>query len=408
MRRKHFNRMFAGITFAILATAVAAFLTSVAWTGDSSSGSIGEKTDGKQDAPLGANPKLPIENWPLFRGGPLAQGVSATKLPVKLTLLWKKSYQADDEGFDATAIIDNGTVYLGGLNGPFYALDLETGNEKWRIPSEVGFQASASIRKGLLYLGDLDGKFHCFDAATGKRKWVFAAQAQIDNGANFYKDRVIFGSQDATLYCLDAAGGKLVWKHAIADQIRCFPTIVANRGFVAGCDSQLYIIDLDQGKRIDGVPLEGPTACSPAIFGDMAYVGTEGPKFYAINWRTAKEVWTYEHPQRKFSYRASAAVTKDVIVAANRGKFLVGLDPASGKQKWIYYTRSGIDSSPVIVADRAFVGTDRGLLFAVNIKTGKLAWQYETGGGFQASPAVADGRLVIASDDGVVYCFGKK
>jgi outer membrane protein assembly factor BamB len=348
------------------------------------------------------------ESWPLFRGDELARGVAPGKLPDKPVLLWKRSYKEADEAFEATPVIHGGIVYLGGLNGPLYALDLTTGAEKWQFKSEAGFKASASIRDGRLYIGDADGKFYCLDTATGDVKWTSKAEAEIDNGANFYKDKVIFGSQDATLYCLEAATGKVAWKYTIGDQIRCFPTVVGNRCFVAGCDGELHIIDLDSGKTAGSVPIGGPTGCTPAVLGDVAYFGTEGEKFFAVNWREGKVAWTYEHPERKLAYRASAAVSKDAIVVGNRGRFLVGLDPTSGKQIWIHNTRTGIDGSPVISGDRAFVGTGRGELLAVDIKTGKVTWEYEAGGGFPGSPAVAAGRLVIGSDDGVVYCFGAK
>jgi outer membrane protein assembly factor BamB len=360
------------------------------------------------EPPAAAAERLPAENWPLFRGDSLARGVSAAKLPDKPELVWKRSYKEKDESFEATAAIHGGVVYLGGLNGPLYALDLASGEEKWQFKSEGGFKAAASVREGRIFIGDVDGKFYCLDAATGQPKWTYKADAEIDNGANFYKGNVLFGSQDANLYCLEAATGKLVWKYTIGDQIRCFPTVVGNRAFVAGCDGTLHIVDLDAGKSVGGVPIGGPTGCTPAVLGDVAYFGTEGEKFFAVNWREAKNLWTYEHEERKVAYRSSAAATDEVIVVGNRGKFVVGLDPKTGKQAWIYNTRTPIDSSPVIVGERAFFGTGRGQILAVNIKTGKLAWEYEAGGGFPASPAVAAGRLVIASDDGVVYCFGAK
>ena len=67
-----------------------------------------------------------------------------------------------------------------------------------------------------------------------------------------------------------------------------------------------------------------------------------------------------------------------------------------------------MDSSPVIVGRRAFVGSADGRLYAVDIKTGKEVWRFECGGDVIASPAVAAGRLVIGNDSGTLYCFGTK
>ena len=54
-------------------------------------------------------------------------------------LLWKKSFK--DGMFESTPAIETGVVYVGGLNGYFYALDLATGDEKWKFHSELGFRA---------------------------------------------------------------------------------------------------------------------------------------------------------------------------------------------------------------------------------------------------------------------------
>ncbi len=168
------------------------------------------------------------------------------------------------------------------------------------------------------------------------------------------------------------------------------------------------MIDLAKGEAVDAVSIDGPTRCTPAVVGDVAYVGTEGETFFAINWREAKVLWSIKGPARAGAFRSSAAATSDVLVVGNRGKMVLGLDPKDGKQRWVYNTRSGVDSSPVIVGQRAFCATSRGRLFALTINDGKVAWTYDAGGGFESSPAVASGRLVIGNDAGTLFCFGAK
>ena len=84
------------------------------------------------------------------------------------------------------------------------------------------------------------------------------------------------------------------------------------------------------------------------------------------------------------------------------------IDPRTGDLLWSFATKQRVDSSPVLVGERAFVGSSDGRMYAIDSRTGKKVWEYEAAGGFSSSPAVADGRLVIASDRGTIYCFGKK
>src|SRR5262249_15071747 len=101
--------------------------------------------------------------WPLFRGNPLQTGV-AEPLPDNLDLLWTFAVK---DGFESAAAIANGVVYAGSLDEHLYALDLKTGQEKWRYKAGP-FKAPPSIRGKYVYAGDCDGLFHCIDAATGR------------------------------------------------------------------------------------------------------------------------------------------------------------------------------------------------------------------------------------------------
>ncbi|MDA7978789.1 MAG: PQQ-binding-like beta-propeller repeat protein [Pirellulales bacterium] len=349
----------------------------------------------------------PTKDWPLFRGDALARGVSGSTLPEAPEVVWNVEYP--EQSFFATAVVADGTIYLGSILGPFYAFSLADGSEKWkREDLEDGFEATAAVKDGLVYVGDAMGTFHCLDDKTGETKWSHETLGPINNGANFYKDTIIFGSQDAYLYCLNATTGEEVWKLQLADQIRCFPSVVGNRTFVAGCDGELHVIDLDLGKEVGKVPVEGPTGCSPAVMGDSLFVGNMDSSLFRINWKNIKLDWKYQHAKRKFEYRSSAAVTKNVVVVGNQGKMVLGLNPESGEEKWVHNTRAGVDSSPVIVGSRAYFGGIRGKLSALDIASGEEVWSYETGGQFDASPIVADGKLIIGNADGTLYCFGSK
>jgi glucose dehydrogenase len=344
------------------------------------------------------------ETWPLFRGNSLATGVVEGTLPDKLAVLWK--FECKDGGFEATAVIDQESVYVGSLDGNFYAIDRATGKERWKYHTELGFSAAAAIAEGRVYVGDTDGKFYAFSAA-GELLWGFEATAEINSAPNFYKNMVLFGSQDATLYALDAVSGKLAWKFSIGDQIRCSPTVVDGRAMVAGCDGKLHIVRLDDGQEIGSVPIDSPTGSTPAVQGDRLFFGTEDGTFFAVNWREAKVVWTAK-AERGQSIRSSAAVTEGLAIVGARDKRVHAFHTADGSEAWFFAAQARIDSCPVVVGERVFVGSGDGRLYALDRKTGEKTWYYEAGGHFTASPAVAAGRLIIGNQDGTLYCFGEK
>lgn len=361
----------------------------------------------REDSHVANGPPLIVptpDTWPLFRGDSLSTGVSPATLPARPQVVWKKPFE--NGAFEASAIIVDGTIYVGGLDAHFYALDLATGAEKWNFETELGFSGPAAFRDGAIFVGDEDGRVFCLDAATGKPRWGFETKAEVNASPNFYADNVLIGSQDATLYCLRCSDGNVVWEHQIEDMIQCSPTVVENRCFLAGCDGKLHVVNLDNGEGVAQVELDAQTGCTPAVLGEMVFFGTEGATFFGINWREAEIKWTFHDPRRAYPIRSSAALAPGVIIFGARDKMVHGLDVESGREVWSYNAGSRVDSSPVLVENRAFVGTSRGRLIALDAKSGELVWEYDAGGGFTASPAVAAGRLVIGNEDGTMYCFG--
>lgn len=371
-------------------------------------GSHGLGADGAAGAkPPTTSVAVDAHTWPMFRGDPQSRGVTTSKLPAELDLLWK--YRVENGSFEGTAAIADGVAYIGDLDGSLFALDLETGTLLWKSKqSELGFGTSPALRGDRVYLGDYDGVFYCLDTAKGAVKWKFAAEAEINSSANFYQDKVLFGSQDASLYCLHAETGELAWKYTIEDQIRSMPALIDNRAFVAGCDARLHVIDVDRGKAAGDVEIDGPTGVTPAADGDFVYFGTENGTFYAINWRKAEVAWKFQDDASSLAFRSSAAVAGKLVVVGGRSKRVYALDAETGDKRWEFVTRRNVDSSPVIAGQRVYVGSADGRLYCLELATGKKVWEYETGGRLSASPAIAAGRLLIASDDGVVYCFGRR
>jgi len=347
------------------------------------------------------------DSWPIFRGDERATGVAVSALPDDPQVLWKKSL-GKDAVFESTAAIVDGVVYIGSLDGNFWALDLATGDEKWKFFSELGFHAPAAVRNGRVYVGDADGRFHCLDAATGKPLWAIATDAEINACANFYQDKILVGSQDGSLTCLVAADGKEVWKYQIDDMVQSSPTIVDHFVFLAGCDSLLHVIDINTGKAVNKLDIGGPTGNAAAVSGDYLYFGSQSNFVLGINWKTPEIVWEFKSEGRKSPYQSSAAVAEGLVILGGRDRVVHCLDAASGQEKWNFPTRGQVDGSPVVVGKRVYVGSADGRLYGLDLQTGEKVWEYESGSAFVSSPAIAAGRMVIGNDDGELFCFGAK
>ncbi|HEY2826046.1 MAG TPA: PQQ-binding-like beta-propeller repeat protein, partial [Pirellulales bacterium] len=304
-------------------------------------------TISRSSAPTDASSAIDQTFWPVFRGNAQATGVSTGRLAEQPQLEWK--YAVEKGAFEATPAIVDGVVYIGDMDGTFYAIDLQSGKEQWKFDKgkdKAGFATAAAVRDGLVYIGDMDGSFFCLDTKSGEKKWMATSDGEIDSAANFYGSNVLFGSQDTTLYCFDAKTGTQQWTHKIGDQIRCSPTVIEDCCFLAGCDGKLHVIDLHNGEETGAVEINSPTGCTPAAAGELIYFGTEGGTFLCVNWKEQKKVWDWQDKARGLSIRSSAALTSQTVIFGGRDKSVHARDSKTGDKLWDFVTKGRVDSSP--------------------------------------------------------------
>lgn len=366
-----------------------------------------EGTAGEATAPGKAS-------WPSFRHDLAQTGVASTTLPDKLEKLWEKAL---GEPVVATAAIVGDFVYVPCLSGELFCLKRSNGDKVWGYKTvekpqansfAPGFKSSPTVTADAVYLGDEEGDFHAIDRATGKQLWKYSTGGgEIYSSAAVTDGRIIFGSYDNNLYCLNM-DGTLAWKYATQGYVHCAPAVVEGVTFIAGCDEHLRIIDVKTGEQRAELKLETYLIASPAVIGDILYVGTYASEVVAVNWKKPSVEWRYLSGKGDFPFHSSAAVTDKIVVVGGRDKLVHGIDRRNGKPVWTFTTRGKVDSSPVVVGDRVFIGSTDGNLYELNIADGKERWKFNAGKANAAT--VGEGVLVLGSEsrDGKVYCFGKK
>lgn len=347
-------------------------------------------------------------DWDRFRGGQRQTGVAEGALPASPEPVW--TFQAGELGFEATAAIADGTVYVPDLEGRLYALDLRTGKERWRIDVGEDVKSSPLVAGGTVYFGDEAGRVHARDAKTGAERWTFTAGGPVSGGLNLGGDGakacLLAGSYDNSLYCLDPATGKARWQVETAGYVHGSPAIHEGTAMMSGCDGELRMVDLATGAVKHTLTVGSYVAASPAVRDGRLIVGTFDNQVVGVSLGgEPKVLWRYDHPLRDFAFYSSAALTADRAVVGGRDKLVHGLDPATGEKVWTHTARARVDGSPVVVGQRAFVGDESGQLMALDLGSGELVWSFESGQGFKASPAVADGYLVIGDVGGTLYAF---
>jgi polyvinyl alcohol dehydrogenase (cytochrome) len=196
------------------------------------------------------------------RHNPLERTITPATAP-RLELKWAFAVPDPDGAQSSQPAVVDGTLYVGGRNGVFYALDARTGKAKWSYntrevvgpkPPNPGLFPDPSTTTGnnllrngpavvgdLVYFGDFNGNVYALETATGKRRWVTRVdehpKAILTGSPTYFDGRIyigvssneVFTSSSPTYECcrargslvaLDAQTGNIDWRFYTVDEPR--------------------------------------------------------------------------------------------------------------------------------------------------------------------------------------------
>ena len=157
----------------------------------------------------------------------------------------------------------------------------------------------------------------------------------------------------------------------------------------------------------------------PSVAYGKVYVAQQKGRFFVLNARTGKIVWT-----KHFDHCSAASPTiRDGIVyqgymhklpcrkhETGAAGFVVAFNARNGKEYW--RARAGsVESSPLLVGHTLYFGSWDHHLYAYRIRGKRrplLKWTFNADDQIVAAPALAGRLLVIATSNGSVYGIDRK
>lgn len=313
------------------------------------------------------------------------------------------------------SIVNNGTVYIGNLNGIFYALDALTGAKKWEFKAGNGIQSTATVVNGIVYFSCLDKKLYALDAVTGAKKWEFLHGMGNAFWAPMVADGLIYFGGDPNFYALDAVTGAKKWEFKGDDAytFQTSPTVVGGvvyvslRGTAASIQGVgTFALDAKTGAKLWSKPTGvWVTESSPAVVNNVVYAGSEFDGISAFEVATGTVKWK----MAEVSCANSSPTVANGIVYIGSGMFgtnnkkLYALDASTGAKKWDYGIEESTAgySSPIVMGGIVYIGSGA-TLYAVDAATGAKKWDAKP----EANTLIYSGPVVAAS---LVYIgIGKK
>lgn len=363
------------------------------------------------------------DNATMGRYDPQQTSFTTEKLEPPLILSWEFT-SSKYRGNPAAPVVADGVCYFA-CGDRIYAVDVETGNEKWKYPQEQSLtsvvKATPEIVGGKLYFGTVDGKLYCLDAQSGAFQWFFETRGALRCPPITLDGITYLGSDDNSIYTLDASSGDMVWSKPFVSRDDFANGIAVGAGMVVGSsmDGNVYGVNASSGKLrwVFRIP-SAPVKTSPIMTENVTVIAV-GNVVYGVTTRSGQKKWMIQLP-------AEAACTpstdgSEIFIACHDKKLycynVAGRQPAL---KWIEPADIGGAplSSPTIADQIVYVTAAHGVVSGFSVADGTLKWRYvfmpssitvtgTSGMDAASSPIVSNGALLVLTDDGVLHCFTK-
>lgn len=356
-------------------------------------------------------PFVRTDDWPTDGYDLARTSVSPQSDPVSLSSDRRWSVDIGSE-IRSTPIVVDGRVYVHDRGtGKTAALDEHTGEVLWKeFTGGRDHLAPPALDGDRVYLnGSGDRTALALDAETGETAWTFPTAHGSRSIA--YADGTVFvGSDDegGALIALEAETGREQWSVEVGSELFGSPAIVDGTVYAGSTNGFVLALDADDGTERWRFDANGGVVAAPTVRDGSVYAGTQSGIVHAIDRETGTEKW---HSSTDGMLYPSPAVDDELLVVGtwNTGE-VRAFDPHSGRERWhvpdleqiVYVT------SPVIAGDRVYFGSDDGL-HAVDRDTGehRETLQADAAGGMQSSPAIVNDTAYVGDNEGTVHAVSE-
>ena len=195
-----------------------------------------------------------------------------------------------------TAFQKAGTVYVGGSyinpkivvdeGGParFYALNSQTGQQKWIYESDDGLpKASYATKNRLVFVGYQD-YMNGLDTTTGKLVWRRDTGNWVPSVIG-QGDVLYYGSANTKVHAWNTKDGNSRWEFNIPggnfNYLLIKPVIADAKMYFLSQRGTVFALDLEDGTELWSQPTGMDSHTGPSISGDTLFMGDSSGTVYA-------------------------------------------------------------------------------------------------------------------------------
>lgn len=220
-------------------------------------------------------------------------------------LRWRAELAARSGGAPVLLVIDHGpvpgVVLVAEEERKLVALDLRTGEPRWRFTAPRGGRFALRRHGRLLYVSSSDNQLSAVDLEDGSLVWRFPDRTRFQLPPAVEGETLIVpggrpGRADGRMYAIDPFSGELKWDSAIDGGALTAPIVAGGAAMVpvrSGRKYDFVALDVGSGEILWRLPCRGwAETCALIALDDSFIVNAAGGTLRSLDAGNGRTRWT--------------------------------------------------------------------------------------------------------------------
>ncbi len=302
--------------------------------------------------------------------------------------------------FDFPPVANDEVMVLVERDGEVSAMDVATGEMRWRVRLAGPIVAAPSIAGDRVLVADSKKNLWALSLTDGSATWVRELGDMVTDSVAVVGGTVVVATDDRRLTALDLTDGSTTWQVERATSIRTAPAVNDEEVIVADRGGEVTAYAVADGAVEWSRTLEGGLLAGPTIAEGHVLVGDDGGIIYALGADDGELEWeesTIFYPSEQF------AAGNGTLVSIGDGERVEAYDLDTGDELW----SDGVDNTyaaPTIVGDQVLIVDDRGDVAVRGLRSGstEASWRLplpnrDAEADVEVDPGLVAGALVLVS-----------
>lgn len=312
-------------------------------------------------------------------------------------------FETQNQVIESAPVLADGVLFIGSTDRSLYAINTETGSEKWSFDASAAIRESPAVTEDVVVVVNRDDAIFGVDRADGSEIWSRTETPY--RYAPLLHDGIAYVTARNRVVGLDTQTGETLWESNEMNEIpTAGPAYSDGRVFVCA-EFTTYAFDASSGDKIWSYDAGGDIEVVPTVHDGVVYVGSRNNRVYAIDAETGDELWDYDTGNRVLS---SPAVRDQTVFVSSFGaeNATHAIDATDGSRKWSFdYGTHRSNGPSLIVTDEVVYVSRTHELFAVDIDTGDEVDRLRLDDRIETTPCIVDGTVYFGSRDHSVYAY---